>query len=611
LIRTATAVRALLSAVGVGALLLAATTASAQEGLPVARINDHRQPAGVLRDGALSLDLEARETSWYPEGDDGPAVRVQAFGVPGESPSVPGPMIRVPEGTEVTVSIANRLPGDTLVVHGLQARPAPDGAPLVVLPGETADARFTAGEPGTYFYWATTTGLPMGYRFHDDAQLGGAIVVDPPGVIPDDRVFLISWWFGMPDSTTSEAEEAFGAMVINGKSWPHTERLRHAVGDTVRWRWINVTDAPHPMHLHGFYFRIERRGTQEADSALAVPLDVVTERLSSGHTFASTWVPDRPGNWLMHCHFVYHIDGGLRIAPPPEGEHDPAHRMAGLVMGMHVDPSGNVADLPPPTRHIHLAVEPVSPKWAGVTFAYALENGPPSIPGPPIVLHRDEPTAITVVNHLAEATSVHWHGIELVSYADGVPDWSGSPGHIATTIAPGDSFTAEYVAPRSGTFIYHSHFSEVRQIDGGLYGALLVVDPGASIDPEVDRVLVVSYAGSTSFSEVGPALLNGVPIGEAPPIEVPAGRSVRLRLINIMGEGIFNASIRQGEATGHWRPLAKDGGDLPLGDEVAQHIRMASGETADFGFTGTPGTDPRLFFDLGDDETFEVPIRVR
>jgi FtsP/CotA-like multicopper oxidase with cupredoxin domain len=609
-IRTSTAVRALLPAAS--ALLLAAAAAWAQDVLPeTARINDNRQAAGELRDGALSLALEAREARWYPEGDDGPALVVQAFGVAGEAPSVPGPVIRVHEGTEVAVSVTNQLTGDTLVVHGLQARPAPDGAPLVVLPGETAEARFTAGEPGTYFYWATTTGLPMGYRFHEDAQLGGAIVVDPAGVIPDDRVFLISWWFAMPDSTTPEAEENRGSMMINGRSWPSTERLGYTVGDTVRWRWINVTDAPHPMHLHGFYFRIERRGTQEADSTLTVPLDVVTERLSSGRTFTSSWVPDRPGNWLMHCHFVYHIGGGLRIVPPSESEHDPSHRMAGLVLGIHIEPSGPVAAPPPPTRHMRLAVEPVPPEWPGVTFAYALENGPPSIPGPPIVLYRDEPTAITVVNHLSEPTSVHWHGIELVSYADGVPDWSGGPGHIATSIAPGDSFTAEYVAPRSGTFIYHSHLSEVRQIDGGLYGALLVVDPGATIDPDVDRVLVVSYAGSTSFDETGPPLLNGVPMGEAPPIDVPAGRSVRLRFINIMGEGIFNASIRQGDATGYWLPLAKDGADLPLGDEVAQHIRMASGETADFGFTGTPGTDPQLFLDLGDDVTFEVPIRVR
>ena len=45
-------------------------------------------------------------------------------------------------------------------------------------------------------------------------------------------------------------------------------------------------------------------------------------------------------------------------------------------------------------------------------------------------------------------------------------------------IAPGDSFTAEFTPPRPGTFIYHSHAHELVQIQGGLYGALIVVEPG-------------------------------------------------------------------------------------------------------------------------------------
>jgi manganese oxidase len=40
--------------------------------------------------------------------------------------------------------------------------------------------------------------------------------------------------------------------------------------------------------------------------------------------------------------------------------------------------------------------------------------------GPTLVLRRGEPVAITLVNRLSEATSIHWHGMELESYYDGV-----------------------------------------------------------------------------------------------------------------------------------------------------------------------------------------------
>ena len=42
-----------------------------------------------------------------------------------------------------------------------------------------------------------------------------------------------------------------------------------------------------------------------------------------------------------------------------------------------------------------------------------------------LVLTRGEPTDIVVVNRLAEPAAIHWHGIELESYSDGVAGWSG------------------------------------------------------------------------------------------------------------------------------------------------------------------------------------------
>ena len=48
--------------------------------------------------------------------------------------------------------------------------------------------------------------------------------------------------------------------MINGLSWPATERLTYQRGETVRWRLINLSSQVHPMHLHGFYFEVESLG---------------------------------------------------------------------------------------------------------------------------------------------------------------------------------------------------------------------------------------------------------------------------------------------------------------------------------------------------------------
>ena len=50
------------------------------------------------------------------------------------------------------------------------------------------------------------------------------------------------------------------------------------------------------------------------------------------------------------------------------------------------------------------------------------------VPSSLLVLRRNEPVRITIVNHLRAATGVHWHGIEVPAYSDGVPGWSGSGG---------------------------------------------------------------------------------------------------------------------------------------------------------------------------------------
>src|SRR6516165_11466349 len=61
--------------------------------------NDNRNPAGELRDGVLTLRLEMRKGNWHPEREDGETIPVYAFGEQGKPLQVPGPAVRVTQGT--------------------------------------------------------------------------------------------------------------------------------------------------------------------------------------------------------------------------------------------------------------------------------------------------------------------------------------------------------------------------------------------------------------------------------------------------------------------------------------------------------------------------------
>ena len=72
-------------------------------------INNMRSSAGTLRGTTLSVQLEAREGAWYPDGQKGQPRTVAAFGEVGKQLQNPGPLIRVKRGTEVRVTLHNKL----------------------------------------------------------------------------------------------------------------------------------------------------------------------------------------------------------------------------------------------------------------------------------------------------------------------------------------------------------------------------------------------------------------------------------------------------------------------------------------------------------------------
>ena len=112
--------------------------------------NDNTRPAGRLEENLLNVRLVAGVGSWRPEGPQGAPIEVAAFGEEGADLSIPGPLIRVREGTTVVLTLRNAL-GSALRVHGLCTRPSTCD-PVSVAPGASQEIRFSLNAPGTYFY---------------------------------------------------------------------------------------------------------------------------------------------------------------------------------------------------------------------------------------------------------------------------------------------------------------------------------------------------------------------------------------------------------------------------------------------------------------------------
>jgi FtsP/CotA-like multicopper oxidase with cupredoxin domain len=221
-------------------LIICSPRAFPADSLPLIHSNQNHTPAGVLQGGILTIQLEIAKGNWHPEAEDGIALSVYAFGEAGKPLQNPGPLIRVPQGTEIRTSLHNSL-SVPVAVHGF-GDPLAENASVHVAPGAIEQVRFKATNPGLYFYWGTTEGDDLKLRHGVDSELTGAFVVDPAGANTNEEIFVIEM---ISEHAGLASRETLAT--INGKSWPYTQRFQYDMGQPVRWRWINATNEPHAL----------------------------------------------------------------------------------------------------------------------------------------------------------------------------------------------------------------------------------------------------------------------------------------------------------------------------------------------------------------------------
>ena len=89
------------------------------------------------------------------------------------------------------------------------------------------------------------------------------------------------------------------------------------------------------------------------------------------------------------------------------------------------------------------------------------------LPGPILRVNKGDELLVKVTNKLPEPTTIHWHGIRLPASQDGT-------GEVQKPILPGEEMEYRFTVPDAGTLWYQSHYHETKQMERGMYGALIV-----------------------------------------------------------------------------------------------------------------------------------------
>ncbi|MFC7045966.1 multicopper oxidase family protein [Halobacteriaceae archaeon GCM10025711] len=177
-------------------------------------------------------------------------------------------------------------------------------------PGERYDAIVTADNPGSWEIAATpvrgSETPARGILQYDGSEGQSPKSPDTGGRELQygdlQAVESLDGLDGSPDRTFDLSLSPGGdgySWTIDGQVYPDADPLSVHQGDHVRIRMTNRSPVRHPMHLHGHFFQV---GDAVKDTVV-VP----------GHMGQATidFRADNPGDWLFHCHNLYHLEAGM------------------------------------------------------------------------------------------------------------------------------------------------------------------------------------------------------------------------------------------------------------------------------------------------------------
>jgi len=213
------------------------------------------------------------------------------------------------------------------------------------------------------------------------------------------------------------------------------------------------------------------------------------------------------------------------------------------------------------------------------------------IPGPTLTFQEGGFAVIYVKNEMDVETSVHWHGILLPNFYDGVPYLNTPP------IMPGETQKYEFPLIQSGTYWYHSH--TMLQEQSGVYGSIVIEPKERTLEYNSDLVILLSDWTEQKPMNVMRNLKRGnewynIKKGTATPLSMVIGRGgfgAQLNFWKQRMEGAdiadiyYNAFLNNGQNTTEYP-------EFKPGDKV--RIRMINGSTSSQFWLTFGGEDPLL-----------------
>lgn len=239
-------------------------------------------------DGVKVFDLTCQRADW----EAAPGMTDSAMTYNG---IVPGPTLRVVEGDKVRVNVRNELEQSTVVhFHGQHVPNEMDGVPFITQPP------IRPGEEFTYEFTAKPAGSHMYHSHHNateqvGAGLFGMFIVEPKdrAALPYDREYIYM------------LNDVLGGFTINGKQFPATQAYKARRGERVLFRFANVGQMAHPIHLHGMGMQVVARD----GFPLPQPWWCDTVHVAPGERWDAIVEAENPGVWAFHCHILPHAEG--------------------------------------------------------------------------------------------------------------------------------------------------------------------------------------------------------------------------------------------------------------------------------------------------------------
>lgn len=245
------------------------------------------------------------------------------------------------------------------------------------------------------------------------------------------------------------------------------------------------------------------------------------------------------------------IAGCTAGAPTATGTHH------GWVSGLPLKDPPDLTAAPGSDAKLRLVAAPTRFDLSGRSVSGASYNG--SFVGPTVHLAPGEHVQLTLVDHLATPTDLHFHGMHLSP--------SGSADDVSLSVAPGHSFPYELDIPADqpqGTFWYHDHdmcmgpatvpCADVEsQVFAGLAGTIVVGDDRSLLPSGLRAITAHTLVFKDVQVDATGHILQDTPTGATINSDAPA-----VRLVN--GELQPVLTMRPGEVQ-LWR-LANEGANI-------------------------------------------------